>query len=317
MKYAVTHTTKFKYSDSAPVCHNVVHLQPRMLPHQSCEDFRLIVHPEPFDQKTQQDVFGNSETYFSIEQAHMGLTVTASSQITIQAPQPTEDTTAWESIVEQTRETSSKDWLTIYQYAFSTGRTKPFPALREYAERSFLAGRSMVEATKELTERIYDDFQYDPRATTVSTPIEEVFELRRGVCQDFAHLQLACLRSMGIASRYVSGYLRTYPPPGKERLVGADASHAWISAYCGAAGWIDMDPTNNMIPSTDHITIGWGRDYNDVSPVRGVILGGGTHRMSVSVDVAPLEDTGKKDVEEDPESNGNNANGGRDAMSEQ
>ena len=219
----------------------------------------------------------------------MGLTVTANSQIAVEVAKPIELTTAWERVVEETRSAGGKDWLSVYQYAFATVRTKPFPELKEYAKRSFPAGRSIVQAAKELTERIYEDFEYDSRATTVSTPIQEVFSTRRGVCQDFAHFQLACLRSLGIASRYVSGYLRTYPAPGEERLVGSDASHAWVSIYCGEAGWIDMDPTNNLIPLTDHITIAWGRDYNDVSPVRGVILGGGTHRMTVSVDVAPLE----------------------------
>ncbi len=140
----------------------------------------------------------------------------------------------------------------------------------------------------DLTGRIFRDFKYDPRATTIQTPITEVFEKRHGVCQDFAHLQIGCLRSLGIPARYVSGYLRTIPPPGKPRLVGADASHAWLSAYCGEAGWIDVDPTNDALVSTDHITVAWGRDYNDVSPIQGVIVGGGEHKMQVSVDVAPV-----------------------------
>jgi transglutaminase-like putative cysteine protease len=142
----------------------------------------------------------------------------------------------------------------------------------------------------ELTGRVFGDFKFDPRATTISTPVEEVFANRKGVCQDFAHFQIACLRSIGVPARYVSGYLRTIPPPGKTRLVGADASHAWISVFCGDLGWIDFDPTNNVSPGIDHITVAWGRDYRDVCPIQGVFVGGGSHTLSISVDVAPLED---------------------------
>jgi transglutaminase-like putative cysteine protease len=145
-----------------------------------------------------------------------------------------------------------------------------------------------MQALIELTERIHEDFEFDPEATIVSTPVEEVFEKKAGVCQDFAHLQIACLRSLNLPARYVSGYLRTYPPPGKPRLVGADASHAWVGAYCGSEiGWVDFDPTNNVIPSLDHVTIGWGRDYADVCPIQGVFTGGGKTLMHVSVDVNP------------------------------
>lgn len=288
MNYAITHTTKYEYSDAVPVCHNIVHLQPRVVSNQTCEEFRLLVHPEPFDRRTQEDSFGNSATYFSIEQAHMGLTVTATSRVARTKEEPQSSDVSWESVVSQLRDYRKTELLAEYGYAFPTHRTKSFPGLEDFTRQTFEPGRSLFEAAKELTERIYTDFEYDPRATNVSTPIAEVFARRRGVCQDFAHLQLACFRSVGLAARYVSGYLRTYPPQGKERLVGADASHAWVSVYCGQVGWVDFDPTNNLIPSTDHITVAWGRDYNDVCPIRGVILGGGTHRMSVSVDVEPL-----------------------------
>jgi transglutaminase-like putative cysteine protease len=153
-----------------------------------------------------------------------------------------------------------------------------------------MPGRPVLEAVMELVARIHEDFTYEPRATTVQTPLREVFEKRWGVCQDFAHLQIGCLRSLGLAARYVSGYLRTTPPPDRPRLIGTDASHAWLAVYCGEAGWIDVDPTNNVLVSSDHITVGWGRDYYDVCPVQGVIVGGGEHTMNVSVDVAP-EDT--------------------------
>ena len=147
----------------------------------------------------------------------------------------------------------------------------------------------MVESLLDLTARIHADFRFDAKSTTVRTPTEEVFKKRRGVCQDFAHVQIACLRSLNLAARYVSGYLRTYPPPGKPRLIGADASHAWVSAYCPGIGWIDVDPTNNVVPADGHVTVAWGRDYGDVSPLRGLILGGGAHTLKVGVDMEPVE----------------------------
>jgi transglutaminase-like putative cysteine protease len=161
--------------------------------------------------------------------------------------------------------------------------------LAAYALESFTPRRPIVAAARALTSRIHRDFRYDAAATNVSTPLEEVFHLRHGVCQDLAHVQIGCLRAIGLAARYVSGYLLTHPPPGRPRLIGADASHAWLSLYCGALGWIDFDPTNDVIPSDEHITLGWGRDYSDITPVAGVFVGGGTNSLSVSVDVAPLE----------------------------
>ena len=154
--------------------------------------------------------------------------------------------------------------------------------------QSFRPERPFVEALLDLTARIYRDFKFDAKATSVRTSTEEVFRKRRGVCQDFAHLQIACLRSLNLPARYVSGYLRTFPPPGRPRLVGADASHAWVSAYCPDIGWMDVDPTNNVVPANNHVTLGWGRDYGDVSPLRGLILGGRDHTLKVNVDVEPL-----------------------------
>ena len=291
MKYSLYHTTRYKYSDAVPVCHNIVHLRPREMERQSFSDFQMIVHPEPFDIRESTDSFGNSETYFSIEQAHMGLTITATCNATIHdKPIDVNDSNnheEWQSIKEQLARPKSAELIDHSQFRFDSPRVKPFPSVREYAQQSFLPDRSVLAACLDLTERIHNDFAYDPRATTVLTPIESVFQDRRGVCQDFAHLQIACLRSLGLACRYVSGYMRTYPPPGKERLMGCDASHAWVSVYCGNAGWIDFDPTNNVIPNDDYITLAWGRDYSDVCPIRGVILGGGNHQMLVSVDVEP------------------------------
>lgn len=289
MNYTITHSTKYDYSDAVPVCHNIVHLRPRTFGRQICESSRLVVNPEPNDLCQQFDYYGNHASYFSIERPHKGLSITATSEVQVAEPDPPESDVRWNQLRDTMASDRSKAMLEAYEFAFSSDRTPRFSKLVDFTRKSFPNGRNLLEAVQELTERIYTEFEYDPTATTVSTPIETVLDIRRGVCQDFAHLQLACLRSLGLAARYVSGYLRTIPPPGQERLVGADASHAWVSVYFGEAGWIDFDPTNNAIPRTDHVTLAWGRDYHDVAPIQGVILGGGTHRMTVSVDVAPNE----------------------------
>lgn len=291
MKYTITHKTQYTYSHPVPLCHNKVFLKPRQLPQQTCDTFRLVIQPEPNDLSSQTDHRGNETAYFSIEQAHLGLSVTAISNVEVSPTNPSNVSPAWNELVDQLQSDDSVEWFSAREYAYASERARPLVQLTEYAQQSFPEGRPVMYAAKDLTNRIFSEFEYDPRATTVSTPIGEVFQSRRGVCQDFAHLQLACLRGLGLAARYVSGYLRTIPPPGQQRLVGADASHAWISVFCGDHGWVDFDPTNNIIPTQNHVTLAWGRDYNDVMPVRGVILGGGTYQMEVSVDVAPYEPT--------------------------
>jgi transglutaminase-like putative cysteine protease len=197
----------------------------------------------------------------------------------------------WEDSTLPLADDHSPEGLSAYQYQFESPRIQMQPDYAEYALVSFTPGRPMREALLDLTARIHADFRFDSKVTTVRTTTEEVFKKRGGVCQDFAHVQIACLRSINLAARYVSGYLRTYPPPGKARLIGADASHAWISCYCRGAGWLDMDPTNNVAPTDGHVTVAWGRDYGDVSPLRGLILGGGGHALDVAVDMEPLEAT--------------------------
>jgi transglutaminase-like putative cysteine protease len=174
-------------------------------------------------------------------------------------------------------------------FAFASSMVPPLPGLVQYAVASFLPGRPVAEAAFDLIQRIHRDFVFDPVATTIATPLADVLINRRGVCQDFAHLAIGCLRGMGLAARYVSGYLRTVPPPGQPRLVGVDASHAWLSLWCGGDTWLDLDPTNGTRGSTDMVTLAWGRDYDDVSPMRGVLIGGGSQSLQVEVDVNPLE----------------------------
>ncbi len=285
MKYRVVHSTEYTYTDPVPVCHNLVHLSPRQLPHQSCGRFEICISPGHQPLVNHRDVFGNEVHYFSIQEPHRSLAITASSEIEVRPRcQPATTTTGWEQQL-----SAHLSDLSDVQYTRPSWFVPLRQELGDFARISFRAGRPTAAAAACLTQRIHRQFEYNPSATTVTTPVEEVFRQRAGVCQDFAHLQIACLRSIGIPARYVSGYLRTTPPAGKPRLVGADASHAWLSVYCGAAGWIDFDPTNNVSPGTDYITVGWGRDYQDVCPVRGVVTGGGRHRLSISVDVEPIE----------------------------
>jgi transglutaminase-like putative cysteine protease len=195
----------------------------------------------------------------------------------------------WEDVARSLPTDYTSAGLGAYQFTFESPRIRIRPEFAAYALESFTPKRPMLEALLDLTTRIHRDFRFDSKVTNVRTPPEDVFRKRRGVCQDFAHVQIACLRSLNLPARYVSGYLRTYPPPGRPRLVGADASHAWVSSYCPGVGWVDLDPTNNVVPSDGHVTLAWGRDYGDVSPLRGLILGGGAHTVKVSVDVEPIQ----------------------------
>ncbi len=287
MIYRVSHQTSYAYTDTIAMSLNHAHLRPRDRESQSVRWYRLIIDPPADLQRERRDYFGNHVTYFSLSAPHQQMVVTAESEIEVRATgEPTLFATPpWESIRDQLRRERSREGLDAYQYVFASPHVPTGPPWAEYAAGSFTPGRPLWEAVLDLTNRIHAEFAYDARATTVATPLEHVFEQRRGVCQDFAHLEIACLRSIGLAARYVSGYLSTRPPPGRPRLRGADASHAWLSVYCPGFGWLDIDPTNNLAPSESHVTVGWGRDYQDVSPVKGVLLGGGEHTVNVAVDV--------------------------------
>lgn len=298
MKYHITHKTCYSYGDLTPVCHNLVHLVPRATARQTCLNYDLTIDPVPAFRTQRFDAFGNRADYFSIEAPHDRLEIVAEGLIEVEPPssEPMDGKSiAWDDCVigastfrSNGSHTESVDPLN-WQLSFPSPRVPLLPALRSYAAMSFRPRRSIVESIIDLYTRIHHEFRFDTRATTVDTPLAEVLTLRRGVCQDFAHLAVGCLRAMGLAARYTSGYLRTMPPPGKERLVGADASHAWCSCWCGPLGWIDFDPTNHRIVDDSYVTIAWGRDYGDVCPIQGVFVGQGEHRIRVSVDVAPQE----------------------------
>jgi transglutaminase-like putative cysteine protease len=287
MKLKITHTTTYEYHEVVPVCQNECHLSPRNCSYQACQYHRLLVRPTPSSSSKRMDYFGNPVTYFAIQEGHRRLSVTSICKVELSPrPQPELSTTpAWESIRDALPGDRSAPGLSNYQYSFESPHVSRSDELAEYAAVSFTSGRPIGEALSDLTARMHRDFQYDPAATTVSTPMLDAFRGRKGVCQDLAHVQIGCLRSLGLAARYISGYLRTHPPADKPRLVGADASHAWVALYCGSAGWLEADPTNNLLPMWDHVTLAWGRDYSDVCPINGMFVGGGQHTMSVSVNV--------------------------------
>jgi transglutaminase-like putative cysteine protease len=295
VQYAVRHVTTYRYTEAVPVCHNEIHLVPRTLPRQRLLETCLVVDPEPTGLTSSIDYFGNGVGFFSIEQAHERLTVTVASRVEIDAAPPWTEfpATPWERLRDALSGTSLPGAVTAREFTCESPLVRSAPRLAEWASASFTPGRPWAEALLDLTHRIHRDFVYDPTATTTSTPVEEVFALRRGVCQDFAHLQIACLRSLGLAARYVSGYLcnerhvhGTSGGTNDAGMVGADASHAWLACWGGPdAGWLDVDPTNDCQASLLHVTVGWGRDYGDVSPIKGVCVGGGSHLMDVAVHV--------------------------------
>ncbi len=280
--YEVVHTTRYTYSEAVSVSHHVARVKPRVHEGQECLRHELQIEPVPAVVRSHQDYFGNAVTFFIVEGAHKALTVRAMSTVTVRRRSLPAfvHTPPWE-------EACDYDALPLdaIDCLFDSASIAVHDTIAGYAHPSFPPGRPLLEAVADLIHRIHADFTFDPQATTVATSLRDVVSMRRGVCQDFARLGIACLRSQGLAARYVSGYLETVPPPGELRLAGVDASHAWLAIYCPGLGWVDVDPTNNMFPSTTHVTLAWGRDYADVSPVRGVILGGGQHSLQVSVDV--------------------------------
>ncbi|QTN31621.1 transglutaminase family protein [Akkermansiaceae bacterium] len=291
MRYKVTHRTRYVYEGVVTVSHHLARLAPRFLPGQRCPWHVIEIVPEPVGRSRHNDVYGNVTTYFECEGAHGELEVTARSLVEVlptARPEPS-STPPWETI----RDAAGADKLTPGTEAGAFRFSSPMVPLGDefagYANADFPPGRPILEAASALMNRIHREFDFNPAATDVATPVAEVLQKKAGVCQDFAHVMLACLRSLGLPARYVSGYLETLPPPGQKRLTGADASHAWVSIFCGeTAGWIDADPTNDLLPGERHITVAWGRDFSDVSPLRGVTLGAGGQSLTVEVDVEPI-----------------------------
>jgi len=291
MRYRIRHTTTCDYTADIQHAQHVLHLNPRPLPWQVLHLNRIKIEPQPETTVEHVDYFGNPVTYIALETPHRKLCVQVDFDVDV-APLADFDLAAsapWEAVRDEVKAGASPGAQQANLFVFASVMVPPLPALADYAAPSFTPGRPIGEAAFDLICRIHKDFVFDAVATNIATPLGEVLESRRGVCQDFAHLAIGCLRAMHLPARYVSGYLRTVPPPGQKRLVGADATHAWLSIWCAGDYWLDLDPTNGMRGSTDMITLGWGRDYDDVSPMRGVLIGGGSQELKVEVDVEPLD----------------------------
>ena len=296
MHYKITHITKYDYTDKVSLSYSEARLMPRNCNNQQVISSTLNIEPYAADFRIREDFFGNHVAYFSIQQAHKIFTITAISEVQLQENLAQLDFYqgySWEEVrdllARQTHVSKQvADTLDARQYTLDSPLVAVTSELADYATPSFTQGRSITDAVNDLMQRIYHDFTFDPDFTTLATPLATVLEHRRGVCQDFAHLAIGCLRSVGLAARYVSGYIETLPPKGETKLIGADASHAWFSVYVPEQGWIDFDPTNNQMPNTQHITLGWGRDYADITPLKGVIFGGQQHELDVSVHVECL-----------------------------
>ena len=296
MHYKIIHITKYDYSDSVGLSYSEARLMPRNCKNQQVISTTLDIEPHTADLRIHEDFFGNHVAYFSIQQAHHVFSITAISEVQLQETSAQLDfyqDYTWEEVRNKLAEQQyflpqSEDLLDARQYTLDSPLVCVSNELAEYAKVTFTQGRLITDSVSDLMQRIYSDFTFDPDFTTLATPLATVLEHRRGVCQDFAHLAIGCLRSQGLAARYVSGYIETLPPAGESKLIGADASHAWFSVYVPEQGWIDFDPTNNQMPSTQHITLGWGRDYADITPLKGVIFGGQQHELDVSVHVECL-----------------------------
>lgn len=293
MIYRIRHLTRYDYSGPATLSHNEIRMLPRELPWQRCVERAININPTPVRLRERTDFFGNCVAYFSTESVHRGLEVVVTSEVHTSA-RPAQDifsTIRWEDAVSDVAgalKTGNRDCIDARLFVLESPYIRHQLSLAQYAEDSFVSGRDLREALMSLNSRIYEEFTYDPDVTTTATPVLEVLASKRGVCQDFAHLMIACIRALGLPARYVSGYMETLPPPGQEKLLGADATHAWVAAFIPGWGWLELDPTNGCLADERYIILGWGRDFADVTPLKGVMTGGGEHELTVAVDVIPV-----------------------------
>jgi len=291
MRYRVIHSTELIYAARVDLCYNEARLFPRKLSWQKVLSTDIQVEPHPNSYSERRDYFGNWTAFFAVQEAHERQKVTVTSLVeTFDQGGMAGEKLPWEEARRQIREVRSPEVVEAVEFTLDSPKVVADEALLEFSRPVFEAGKPLLHAVHDLMRKIYSEFKYDPEFSTISTPLKEVLEHRSGVCQDFAHLAIGCLRAHGLAARYVSGYLETQPPPGKEKLVGADASHAWFSVFQPGAGWFDFDPTNNTMPREQHITVAWGRDFSDVTPLKGVAYGGGEHELKVEVDVEAIKD---------------------------
>ena len=286
-RYQVIHDTEYRYERPAASAWQLAHLRPRYSPHQDVTRHHLEIDPLPSELGSALDFFGNPVQRFAVPVAHDRLHVRSIAEVTVRPRLTALSALPWEQVVAAIDDGVPALRHELVQFCLAS----PFVPIDDeavaLARTDLRPGRDLIQALQALAHRVCSGFQFDPDATHVGTPLSQVLETRRGVCQDFAHLMISGLRGLGLAARYVSGYLLTHPPPGQPRLIGADASHAWVSVWCGPAGWIDVDPTNGKLVDESFITVGWGRDYGDVAPLRGVVWGGGHQQLSVRVTVTP------------------------------
>ncbi len=290
MNFEISHRTVYRYSAPVSQSHHLLHLEPRPHSRQAVLRHSLLIDPAPASKTGLIDDFGNRASIITVEQDHTELVIHSRAEVDVQAPQTFEPrhSASWNDVAAQLRANLGSETFEAILYSCPSRHIRPSREIFKFARPSFPEGRPLLEAVRDLTARIYQGFTYQSGATDVATPVEEVLRTKRGVCQDFAHIEIACLRAVGLAARYVSGYLLTRPPEGQPKLIGADASHAWISVWAPETGWVDFDPTNNITPKEEHIALAFGRDFQDVSPVSGVLLGGGEHEVEVAVDVNPV-----------------------------
>jgi transglutaminase-like putative cysteine protease len=291
--YRVEHETRYVHSSGVSTSQHVAYLTPRSLPQQSVRWHEIEIEPAPASRAQRRDYFGNAVDQFTILTPYDELCVVGRSVVALTATESSIDVDGgapWEAVRDELSYHRGAPYRDASEFGYPSPHIAVAPELAAFALESFAAERSLVAAAVDLMHRIHEEFTFDRGATTIATPVTRVLAERRGVCQDFAHLQIGCLRSLGLAARYVSGYLLTEPPPGQPRLVGADASHAWLSVWCPRLGWVDLDPTNDVLPARRHVTLAWGRDYGDVSPLRGIVLGGRQHTLHVGVSVTPAEE---------------------------
>lgn len=294
----VTHETRYEYAPPVETAQHLAHLKPLVTDSQRLVSHKLSIEPTPAQRNEQLDLYGNTRAFFALEATHDSLVVTA--QSVVETSQPVLSPAVarelpWEAVRERFRFRKDAPFDPASEFVFPSPYVPRHDDFAAYARASFAPGRPSFDVAMDLTVRMYADFDYDADSTEINTPAVEALAQRKGVCQDFAHIMIACFRTMGLPARYVSGYLLTQPPPGQPRLVGADASHAWVSVYLpgegdgpeSLGGWADFDPTNGRQPGEDYVTLAIGRDYSDVSPMRGVLHGGARHTLSVGVTVQP------------------------------
>jgi transglutaminase-like putative cysteine protease len=288
-EYEIRHETTYDYSNPVLVSQHLTHLIPRNVKRQEWIFHQVQIDPLPTARQERMDLFGNKVLFFSIERNHHHFSALTTGRVIVHPLSvPAQTGPSWEEVAFRMQNPETPEDFEALPYLFFSPFATFEPPVKYYAQESFAPGRSLLESVQDFMGRIFRDFRYAPCTTRVGTSVAEILRERRGVCQDFAHLMVVGLRSFGLPCRYVSGYLLTHSAPGSEKKIGADATHAWVSAYIPPLGWVDLDPTNNLLVSDEHITLAWGRDFGDVSPLKGVIVGGGPHRVRVSVDVKPV-----------------------------